>query len=166
VLGSAAGAGLSLAILPWFFDAEKEYFEYDLILSLAMHGFIWGMLGAVAGLAFAVGQGESRLIGRALSAGGLGGLLGAIAFELIGAMYFAAAETGEPISHTWQTRLMARLMVTLGTAATILLFLPNPPKAVVGHQSNLVATPPETSAKNPPKGYDSAALKASEGGEP
>jgi hypothetical protein len=156
VLGSAAGAGLSLPLLPWFYQAEKDYFEYELILSLSMHAFIWGVLGAVAGLAFAVGRGEGRLIGRALPAGGLGGLLGAITFDLIGAMFFAAAETGEPISETWQTRLMARLMVTMGTAAVILLFLPDPPEDVVGRPIDLVATPAETSAQNLPEGHDIA----------
>lgn len=156
VLGSATGAGLSLALLSWFYQAEKEYFEYELILSLAMHGFIWGVLGAVAGLAFAVGRGDGRLIGRALPAGGLGGLLGAITFELIGATFFAAAETGEPISETWQTRLMARLMVTVGTAAVIVLFLPDPPESVVGRQIDLVAMPAETSAQNLAEGHDIA----------
>jgi hypothetical protein len=144
VLGSASGAGLSLALLPWVLPAQLDYFEYDLIISLAMHGFIWGVLGAAAGLAFAVGRGERRLIGRVLTAGALGGLLGAIAYELIGAMFFAAAATDKPISLTWQTRLMARLMVTVGTAAAILLSLPNPPEDRVGHQSELVSTPPET----------------------
>jgi hypothetical protein len=137
VLGLAAGAGLSLALLPWFLAARFDYFEYDLVISLAMHGIIWGLLGASAGLAFAVGRGETRLIGPAVTAGGLGGLLGAVAFELVGAMFFAAAETGQPISLTWQTRLLARLLVCLGTATAILLFLPNPPEVVDGRQSEL-----------------------------
>ena len=142
--GIGPGAGLSLALLPWFLEARFDYLEYDLIISLVMHGLIWGLLGASAGLAFAIGMGERRLLGRALIAGCLGGLLGAIIFELVGAMYFTAAETGNPISLTWPTRLMARLFVTLGTAAAIVLFLPNPPADVVGRQSELVVTPPET----------------------
>jgi hypothetical protein len=144
VLGSAAGAGLTLSLLPGFLQAQDDYFEYDLIVSLAMHGLIWGLLGAAAGLAFAVGQGERRLIVRTAFVGGLGGLLGAIAFELIGAGFFAAAETGDPISETWPTRLMARALVALGTAAAIVLFLPDPPIEAVGRQSELAASPLES----------------------
>ncbi len=144
VLGSAAGAGLTLAVLPGFLVAGMDYFEYDLIIAMAMHGLIWGVLGAAAGLAFAVGEGDWRLIGRAVTAGGLGGLVGAITFELIGGMYFAAAETSDAISLTWQTRLMARLLVSLGTAAAIVLCLPSPPRDVVEYQTELAASPPES----------------------
>jgi hypothetical protein len=144
VLGLALGAGVSLALLPRFVSMRLDYFEYDLIISLVMHGLIWGLLGAAAGLAFAVGLGELRLSGRTTTAGLVGGVLGALAFELIGAVFFAAAETDEPISETWPTRLMARLLVTVGTAAAIVLLLPNPPKDVVGHQTELATTPPET----------------------
>jgi len=59
---------------------------------------IWGLLGASAGLAFAVGLGERRRLGRALIAGLVGAVLGAVAFEFIGAVFFTLAETEEPIS--------------------------------------------------------------------
>jgi hypothetical protein len=144
VLGMALGAGVSLAVLPRFVAMRLDYFEYDLIISLVMHALIWGSLGAAAGLAYAVGLGELRLSGRTTTAGLVGGVLGALAFELIGAVFFAAAETDEPISETWPTRLMARLFVTVGTAAAIALLMPNPPKDVVGHQTELVTPPPET----------------------
>ena len=61
VLGSAAGAGLTLALMPAFLVAQIDYFEYDLIIAMAMHALIWGVLGAAAGLAFAVGEGDWRL---------------------------------------------------------------------------------------------------------
>jgi hypothetical protein len=142
-LGIALGAGVSLALLARFISMRYNYFEYDLLISLLMHGLIWGLLGAAAGLAYAVGLGELRLSGRAVTAGLVGAVLGTVAFELIGAVFFNAAETDEPISETWQTRLMARLLVTVATALAIALLLPDPPKAVVGYQTKLAPPPPE-----------------------
>jgi hypothetical protein len=126
ILGLAAGAGISFAVLPFFFRVEPIYPEYDLIISMLMHGSIWGLSGAAAGLAFAIGLGERRLFGRALVAGFVGAVLGAIAFELIGVVLVPLGNTGQPISTTWPTRLMARLLVTLATAAVVILLLPKP----------------------------------------
>ena len=126
VLGMALGAGVSLASLRWFVNERLLHAEYSLHLSLGMHGLIWGSVGAAAGLAFAVGLGKPRLCLPSLIAGFLGALLGAIAFDLIGAACFYDAECDEPISITWVTRLMARLLVTLGAALTVVLFLPEP----------------------------------------
>ena len=57
-------------------------------------------------------------------AGFIGAVLGAIAFDLVGAGLFSQAETGEPISTTWASRLTARLLVALATAAGVILILP------------------------------------------
>jgi hypothetical protein len=132
VLGIALGGGVSLALLARFISMRLDYFEYDLLISLVMHGLIWGLLGAAAGLAYAVGLGELRLSGRAVTAGLVGAVLGAVAFELIGAVFFDAAETDQPISETWPTRLLARLLVTVGTAVAIALLLPDRQKTWSG----------------------------------
>jgi len=126
VLGLSLGAGLSLGLLPSSLQAQFDYFDQDLLISLAMHALIYGLLGASAGLAFAVGLGERRLLGRALTAGLMGAVLGAVSFELIGAALFASAATVKPISETWPTRLLAQLLVTMGTA-TALVLLPFKP---------------------------------------
>jgi hypothetical protein len=126
VLGLALGAGLTRALLPLSLRAQLDYRHYDLIISLVTHGLIWGLLGASAGVAFAVGLGERRQLGRALSAGFIGAALGAVAFDVIGAVFFPMAVTAKPISVTWPTRLMARLLVTLGTAAALAMLLPAP----------------------------------------
>jgi hypothetical protein len=126
ILGLVGGAGVSGALLPFFFKMQPAYQEYELLLSMIMHGSIWGLTGAAAGLAFALGLGETRLCGRALAAGFLGALLGTVAFELIGAMLFPFANTGWPISTTWTTRLIARLLVCVATAAGVILLLPRP----------------------------------------
>ncbi len=124
VLGMALGACVSWVALPRFIAARQDYIEYDLIISLAMHVSICGLVGAAAGLAFAVGLGDPRLCGRILAAGLLGAALGAVAFEMIGAAAFPVAETDEPISKTWLTRLLARMLVSLATAVSVVLFLP------------------------------------------
>jgi hypothetical protein len=124
VLGFAAGAGASLALLPLCIGARFRYPDNDLLISFLMHGAIWGVLGAVAGLAFAVGLGERKLWVRALTAGCAGALVGAVAYDLIGVVAFPGAQTDDPISRTWVTRLMARLFVTMATAAAVSLVLP------------------------------------------
>jgi hypothetical protein len=124
VLGFAAGVGASLALLPFCIASRIRYPDNELVISFLMHGAIWGLLGALAGLAFAVGLGERNLWVRALIAGFAGALVGAVAFDLIGAVAFSGARTDDPISRTWVTRLMARLLVTMATAGAVSLVLP------------------------------------------
>jgi hypothetical protein len=124
VMGFAVGAGASLALLPVCMVSRIRYPDGDLVISFLMHGAIWGLLGAVAGLAFAVGLGERNLWVRALVAGFAGALIGTVTFELIGAVAFPGAMTDDPISRTWVTRLMARLLVTVATTAAVSLILP------------------------------------------
>ncbi len=128
ILGLTLGAGLPLGVLPWSLLAQVDYPDHDLILSLATHAVIWGLLGASAGLAFCIGLGERRLLGAAFIAGFAGAVVGAIVFELIGGAFFGLAETGKPISKTWLTRLMARLLVAVGTSVAVAMSLPNEPE--------------------------------------
>src|SRR5262249_32114368 len=77
----------------------------------------WSVVGAAGGLALGLGLGG---LGQALRAG-LGGLLGAAlgatAFEAVGALAFPTEETDQPISKTWVTRLIARVLVAVLAAA-------------------------------------------------
>jgi hypothetical protein len=130
VVASAWGAGISLGLLPYCLQAQADHPENDLIIALVMHGLIWGPVGAVAGLAFAVGLGERRVMVQSLAAGLAGALLGTVCFDLIGAALFSHAETANAISLTWPTRLMARLLVTTGTAVTLELIMAMPRDAV------------------------------------
>jgi hypothetical protein len=136
ILGGVLGLGVSRALLPWFLSMRFAYFEHDLEISGVMHGLIWGLLGAVAGLAFAVGRGEYRLIGRALAAGLAGAVLGTVAYEVIGATFFTVDKTGEAISESLLTRLMARLFVTMGTAVLVALVVSEPRDAVASRQGS------------------------------
>jgi hypothetical protein len=140
ILGLAAGAGVSFAVLPLYFRLEPVYAEYDLILSMMMHASIWGVTAAAAGEAFAAGLGKPSLHGRAVAAGLVGAVIGAIAFEFIGVVLFPLDNTGQPISTSWPARLMARLLVTLTTAAFVILLLPKPRPDKPSHQP--VIAPP------------------------
>jgi hypothetical protein len=124
LLAAGLAGGVSLGTLKAVADARVMHADYDMPLSMTMHGLIWGLSGAAAGLAFAVGLGGRRLLATAPAAGFAGAVLGAIAFDLIGACLFPLAETGDPVSITWASRLTARLLVALATAAGIILVLP------------------------------------------
>jgi hypothetical protein len=143
ISGSVLGAGVSRALLPFVIKTQHDFHDNDVIIALISHGLIWGLVGASAGSAFAVGLGERRLIGRALTAGLMGAVLGAVAYEMIGAVFFTSANTNYPISETWPTRLMARLLVTIGTAAA-LFFLTEPPDVVAEHQTDSAAPSPQS----------------------
>jgi hypothetical protein len=141
VLGLALGAGASVGLIPLAMEAQLDYPDYDLILSLATHAAIWGLTGASAGVAFAIGLGERRLIGGALMAGLVGAVVGAVVFELIGGAFFGLAETGKPISATWPTRFLARLLVTLGTAGAVAAILPKKTE-VAERTEQIILEPP------------------------
>jgi MFS family permease len=147
LLGVAMGAGVTWALLPGFITARGDYFDYDLFISMGMHGLIWGLIGAAAGLAFAVGLGRYRLGALSLLAGLIGAVLASLAYDIIGAVCFAGADTDEPISETWPTRLMACLLVTLGAAIAVALSIPEPRPIGPAAQPE-VPPPPRKSDEN------------------
>ncbi len=130
VLGTVATGLMSLAVLPSY-NAYKfrhpDEAARDLLLPLLVHAGIWSAAGAAGGLALALGLGERRLMARAALGGFLGAAVGTVIYEFLGAL-FPAARTARFVSATWETRLLARLAVTLlaaGGAAMGLLSQPN-----------------------------------------
>jgi hypothetical protein len=119
-LGAALGACLPLALLVPYFRFQQWRYSDDLLVPLAMHATLWGPLGAVGGLAFGVGLASGNR-GRLILLALLGACLGAALYEVLGAMIDPLAETTEPMSGTWPTRLIARLLVALGTGGAISL---------------------------------------------
>ena len=79
-------------------------------------------------MGFGVGRTEPRRWTWAIAvAGGIGGAaIGTALYDVLGAVLFPLAETGQPISEAWQTRLMAFLLVALATAAATLAVVPSP----------------------------------------
>ncbi len=124
ILGAAPAVVVSLSLLPYLMRTRLAHVDLEIILSIMTHGLIWGLAGAAAGLAFAVGLGQGRGAGRAMIGGLVGAVAGAIAYDMIGAVLFPLALTGEPVSITATTRLLARLLIGVGTSAGVLLFLP------------------------------------------
>jgi hypothetical protein len=115
VLGGLAGCASSLAVLPLYYRAVEqspEEMSHDIILPFLVHAAIWSTSGLAGGLAFGIGLGAGRRRVYSAAIGGLiGAALGAILYETVGAMMFPAGKTTLPISLTWETRLLARLLV-------------------------------------------------------
>ena len=110
LLGGGVGAALSWLILPIYYAHSTGG---ELSYSLLVHGGIWLAVGAAAGLAFGIGLGGSvrcapRGTGEACAA-----LLAAVIYEFAGGILFPQALTDRPLSQTWESRLLARLLVTL-----------------------------------------------------
>jgi hypothetical protein len=120
---------------------RHDHQDLDMIIAMLIHGLFWGLLGAAAGLAFAIGM--KAPIGRAVAAGIVGAVLGSVAFDLVGAFAFPLAKTDSPISLTWPSRLCARLLVCVGTAAALTRVLPGPrPEGAAAPQLRVPTTDP------------------------
>ncbi len=118
LLGGAAAVAVSRLILPVYYEHSKDS---DLTYSLMVHGGVWAAVGAAAGLAFGIGQPGWRGLLRGMLGGAGAALLAAVIYEFAGGLLFPVAFTDRPISQTWESRLVARLLVTALTAAGVVL---------------------------------------------
>ena len=82
------------------------------------------VMGAAAGLAFANGLGERRLLVHAAVACFLAGIVAAVLFDLTGVIFFPMANTEAPISSSWLTRLIAVFLAPAATALALAMSLP------------------------------------------
>jgi hypothetical protein len=119
-LAAAAGAGAAAGLVPYFLVHVNRDAD-DLLLPLLIHAGIWAPIGAAAGLAYGGGFGGRRGALSALLGGLLGALIGTLVFEVVAPFAFPLAKTGEPISVTPGSRLFARLVIALFTAAGAVL---------------------------------------------
>jgi hypothetical protein len=119
VLGGALVPAVTLAALPWYYRAKDlDRSRDDLLLSLGTHVSIWSMAGVAGGLALGLGLGGRGRLVAALGGGLVGAVLGTVVFEFLGAVAFPIeAYTAEPVSNTPGSRLLARLLVAMGTSA-------------------------------------------------
>jgi hypothetical protein len=120
VLGGAAGAGTTWAILPYYHStraqATDETKTNDLGLALMTHGSIWIAVGAAGGLALGLGLGGGGRIARAALGGILGGILAAAVYEFAGAIAFPTEQTFRPMAISPVPRLLAHLAVAICVA--------------------------------------------------
>jgi hypothetical protein len=121
ILGGAAGAGSTLALLPSYHAARAaapdEESSNDLALALRTHGGIFIAVGAAAGLALGLGLGGGARTARAFFGGVLGAALAAVIYEFGGALVFPVAQTFRPMAVTPWPRLLAHLSVALCVSA-------------------------------------------------
>lgn len=125
-LGTLLGVSLPLALIEPFHRMQVDRSSDDLVAPIALHAMLWGPLGAVGGLAFGLGRGRPGESLRSILGGLVGAVLGAVVYDVIGAVLAPLAGTSEAISRTWSTRLLARLLVPMGTVAGIALSMTSP----------------------------------------
>jgi len=116
-LGALAVGGLvsalsSWALLPLFYRRIVPD-PNDLLSPILIHGGIWMAIGAVGGLAFAIGMGCRRCLATAIGGACLGAILATVLFHLIGAGLFSDSGSTEPIASQALVRLLAMLLVTV-----------------------------------------------------
>jgi hypothetical protein len=119
-LGAGAGVAASLIVLPIYnksMETADETNMGDMLGPLLTHSAIWSAIGAACGLAFGIGLGGGALTIRSVLAGLIGGALGAAVYEMVGAFEFPLDATLQPLSNSWQTRLLGRAAVALLVAA-------------------------------------------------
>ncbi len=116
--GGAAGAAMTQVLMPIFLRLTEPN-SGDLILAIFIQSGNWSVVGAVGGVAFGLGLGDRSRIVRAVIGGLLGGIAGAVVYEMAGAIVFPLDKTSDPISVTWGTRLLARLAVTTLASAGV-----------------------------------------------
>jgi hypothetical protein len=119
IIGGGAGAGIAKLLAPIYYEHSREN---DLIHPLIVHGGTWAGVGAVAGLALALGLGGGWRRALRLVAGcAAAALLATFIYDFIGVTVFPLAMTDRPVSKTWETRLLARLIVAVLVAAGAVL---------------------------------------------
>jgi hypothetical protein len=122
--GAVLGAVLPLALVGPYIRMQNDRSSDDLLYPLGMHSLLWGTLGAVGGLAFGIGLGPGHRL-RSLLFALVGACVGTALYEVIGAAVAPLAKTSDPISTTWLTRLLARMLVAIAVGATLCLSLPS-----------------------------------------
>ena len=127
VLGVVIGAGAAWAAVPLASlvrQRDPGNMSAEMASSLLVHGLPWGCIGALGGLAFALGLGRRAGAWRAMFGGLIGALAGAFLFEVIGALALPASKTMEPVAATWGVRLLAQSLAVMGLAAGVAASFP------------------------------------------
>jgi hypothetical protein len=117
-LGGGASVAVSRLILPVYY---AHLTEDDLTYSLMTHSGVWAAIGGVAGLVFGLGLGGWDRMLRATVGGAGAALLATVIYEFAGGILFPLAMTNQPVSVTWQSRLVARLLVAVLVVAGVVL---------------------------------------------
>jgi hypothetical protein len=117
-LGGVAGGLVALGSVTLYTNASPS-FEDDLVPSLIMHGAISTVIGIAAAFALGLGLGTDGARGRRvrlLVGGGLGALLGAVAFQIVGGLLLPIEGTADPVAATSLARFFSLIFVSTFTA--------------------------------------------------
>jgi hypothetical protein len=114
--GALVGAGLSMLLVPVFFDVSNS--QTGLPLLFLTHLAILAGVGAVGGLALGWSLGDRKVIVRCMIAGIVGALVGTLAFEVINFVAFPNMRTFEPVP----MKTIPRIIMHLWAAAGIGIF--------------------------------------------
>jgi hypothetical protein len=150
VLAGALALGASAVLQPVYYrNVQLDQVEQGLTVPMLVHGGIWGAAGLAGGLAFGLGLGRGRSsIARAAVGGLVGVLLAAFVFEATAAMAFPKAATTRPLSLTPGSRLMAKMLASLLSAAGV--------AALLGGRPAATAAGPEPTRPEPAAGAPAA----------
>jgi hypothetical protein len=116
IAGGVTGAAVPFFVVRAFHHWQREGAD-ELIYSMVMHSGLLTLPGAVAGLALAIGLGNKRRLVHAALGGASGAIVGAIAYDLIGAFAFPFASTGDPIAATAAARFAQLIVPAVAIAA-------------------------------------------------
>jgi hypothetical protein len=110
--GALVGALSSLALVPFFYRRIVPDLN-DLLTPILIHGGIWMAIGAVGGLAFALGLKSRRNLPNAIGAACVGAFLAAVLYQLLSASLFPDTGSTGPVASSSVVRLLAMLLVTV-----------------------------------------------------
>ena len=116
IAGGVTGAAGPPLIVRGFHQWQSQGAD-DLIISMVMHSGLLALSGAAAGLAFALGLGNKRRLVHAALGGAIGAVIGAVAYDLIGAFALPFANTADPIAATAAARFLEVIVPAIAIAA-------------------------------------------------
>ena len=112
VAGGLVGALASLGLLPLFYRRLVPD-PNDLLSPILIHGGIWMAIGAVGGMAFAIGMKCGRGIFNAVAGACCGALIATILFHGAGEALFPDAGSTAAVATLASVRLLAVFLVTV-----------------------------------------------------
>jgi hypothetical protein len=111
--GAIAGALTSLGLVPLFYR-ELIPDTNDLLTPILIHGGIWTAIGAVGGIAFAIGTVKSKKqLADAIAGACFGAVLATIFYHVLAAAVFPEAKSTEVVANTAIVRLLAMSLVPI-----------------------------------------------------
>jgi len=108
--GAMVGFLASKVLIPFFFRGLVPD-RNDLLTPIMIHGGIWMAIGAVGGLAFAIGMRCGKRVPDVIAGACFGALLATFCFHALSGTLFPMSGSTEPLANTWIVRLMAMFLV-------------------------------------------------------